>query len=390
MSPDCQSAPLTSPDQPIPPLAPSLESPLSTPSTPLSDDDMSTSPSLTSPAPMAMDAAMPPTSSLAMSLGASAGAAGIPDMIGDFFGNGYNYGFVGPNATVAVAGGDRRVKFADNNSPFPRNRVFFNYNNFQNAVVDVNGQDSDLNRYSFGLERAFWDGLFSAEVRAPFSGTVSSSPVSGDASGATEFGNVALAFKGLLYEQANLALSMGLAVVLPTGDDFSVQGDVVDNLFTNEAVHLQPFIGVYYAPQPRIFTMFFSQLDFDTNGNDVSISGINDNLKDQTLLFLDLSTGYWLYRDHQARYLRAVAPMIELHYSTTLENQEYGAFEGVQLSTGPIFIENARRDILNITGGVFFELGRMSALKIGAAAPLRDGTDSQFDTELSVQFTRRY
>jgi hypothetical protein len=377
------AAPLTTPEQPAPAESPLAESPLGA-------DAMGAAPQLTTPTPTDTDAVMPPTSMLASSLGTSAGAAGMPDMIGDFFGNGYNYAFVGPNATVAVAGGDRRIKFSDNNSPFPRNRVFFNYNHFRNALTDVNGNDANLNRYTFGLERAFWDGLMSIEARGPFAGTLTTSPELGGDTTGTEFGNVSLALKGLLYARGSSALAAGVAVVLPTGEDFSIEGDIVDNVFRNEAVHLQPFVGMYFEPRPRMFTMLFGQLDFDTNGNDVTIAGITDNLTDQTLLFLDVSTGYWLYRNYQASCLRSIAPMVELHYSTTLEDQEYGVFNSGQFSGRPIFVSDFRRDILNITGGLFFELGRMSTLKVGAAAPLRDGTDAQFDTELGVQFTRLY
>ena len=340
--------------------------------------------------------ATPPMNSLASSLGATSGAAGIPDMIGDFFGGGYNYGFIGDGATVGVAGGDRRLKFAENNSPFPRNRIFFNYHHFHNAVRDVRGTDRNLDRYTFGLERLILDGRSSLEVRVPFSNTVSAGQDAFIGSTTdTEFGNLSLAVKRMLYQDQCSALSIGLGIVFPTGDDFQIVGDVVDNRFANDSVHLQPFIGYYHAPSRRCFTQFFAQLDFDTDGNDVTIAGISDNLQDQTLLFLDMSVGYWAYRNRCARYLRGIAPMIELHYSTSLDDQEYGAFEGVTLSgqtgLGPtLFVEDARRDVLNLTGGLFFELGSKASLKIGAVAPLRTGSDKLFDSEIGVQLSRRY
>ena len=129
-------------------------------------------------------------------------------------------------------------------------------------------------------------------------------------------------------------------------------------------------------------------------GNDVSLDGISDTLEDQTLLFLDFSAGYWLHRNRCARVFRGLAPMLELHYTTALEDQDYGAFEGVTLfraQGGPtLFVEDARRDVLNITGGLYLELTRLSSLKIGAVAPLRDGSDKLFDSEIGVQFVRRY
>ena len=51
--------------------------------------------------------AMPPVGGLASSLGATSGFGGVPDMIGDFFGGGFKYGFVGTapdGVSVGTAG----------------------------------------------------------------------------------------------------------------------------------------------------------------------------------------------------------------------------------------------------------------------------------------------
>lgn len=39
---------------------------------------------------------------------------------------------------AGLAGGDRRFKLSDNNSPFPQDRIIFTYHHFHNAIVDVN------------------------------------------------------------------------------------------------------------------------------------------------------------------------------------------------------------------------------------------------------------
>jgi hypothetical protein len=335
-----------------------------------------------SPPPSAFQ---PGPSSLAASLGGAGGGAGLPSMIGDFFGGGYNYQFAN-GATVATAGGDRRFKFADNNNPFPQDRFFFNYHHFNNALVKINGGDANLDRFTFGLEKTVFSDRSSIEVRIPFGLGLGGNPGGSDPVGqVTEFGNIALAVKHLLVRGPCSAVSAGLGIVLPTGDDFSVGGDVISNVFQNDAIHLLPFIGAYHDLTPRLFTQFFAQLDFDANGNDVIIGGQRGVLQDQTLLFLDQQVGYWLYRNGHNRYLRGVAPMVELHYTTTLQDQDYGPFLDRQ-----IFVQNFRRDVFNITGGLFFQLGPMSSLKIGGVAPLRTGDEKQFDSELGVQFTRRY
>jgi hypothetical protein len=334
---------------------------------------------------LAPSAFQPSPSALASSLGAAGGGAGLPSMIGDFFAGGYNYAFVN-GASVATAGGDRRFKFAENNSPFPQDRVFFNYNHFDNALVNVNGNDANLDRFTFGLEKTVFSNNSSVEVRAPFALGLGTNPGGSDPLGqVTEFGNVALAVKHMLARGPNSAVAAGLGVVLPTGDDFSVGTTSISNVFQNDAVHVLPFLGVYHAPTSRLFSQFFAQLDFDVNGNDVLIGGQQGVLQDQTLLFLDYSVGYWLHRDRCRQYMRGVAPMVELHYSTTLQDQDYGPYQGRQ-----IFIEDFRRDVLNLTGGLYFELGPMASLKIGGVSPLRTGSDKMFDSEIGVQFSRRF
>jgi hypothetical protein len=354
-----------------------------------SDDSIrsDTAPSLSDIAPPSLSAG-----SLAASYGGVAGAAGVPSMIGDFFAGGYNYvnipgSSLGQGATVAIAGGDRQYKFADNNSPFPQDRVFFNYHHFHNAVIDLAGNDRNLDRYTFGIEKTCFDGWASFEVRLPFANTVNADPTAYQDTDLddTEFGNVALAFKGLVCRDATKVVSLGLGVILPTGDDFSVGGDVVFNRFANETVYLQPFLGVYHAPHDRLFTQFFTQFDFAANSNTVQIGEMSSDLRAQSLLMLDYSVGVWVLRDECNKYVRGIAPMVELHYTTTLEDQDYGAYAGQG-----IFVQDLRRDVLNLTGGLFFRLGEMSSLKIGAVAPLRDGMDKAFDSEIGVQFVRNY
>jgi hypothetical protein len=122
-------------------------------------------------------------------------------------------------------------------------------------------------------------------------------------------------------------------------------------------------------------------------GSFLSTSGVDEvaTLQNQSLLFLDYSMGYWLHRDARCRCLTGVAPIIELHYTTSMQDLDLGPFAG-----RGIFVEDLRRDVLNLTGGFYFELGGTSALKVAGVAPLREGADKLFDAELSVQYVRRF
>jgi hypothetical protein len=339
-----------------------------------------------------------PMPSMTSSLGAIAqSTSASPGMIGDFFGGGYQYLVASPlnGATVAVAGGDRVMKFSDNNNPIPQNRLFFNYHLFSNPVTDVNGVSQDVNRFTFGLEKTFWDSTASIEFRVPFEAAVDSSQTLGqttDTLGA-EFGNLALALKMLIYDNSHWTVSGGLGMIFPTANDATIyslpQEPIVT--FANESYFLQPFLGVYFKPNSRLFTQFVTQVNFDVSGSTVTVSDSSvfggsgsDRVFEQPLLFLDSSLGYWLYQTKRHDvWITGIAPMIELHYSSTLKDLDLP-----DIGSG-VFEPDFRRDALNLTGGVLFSLGRWTSLRVAGVAPLRHES-LMYDAELGVQLIRRY
>ncbi len=345
------------------------------------------------------------SSLLASNVGATAGEAGaVPSMIGDFFGNNYLYAFTNPDGTtVATAGGARRFKYAENTNPFPTDRVFFNYHFFEDPVRDMSGRPRDLNLFTFGIEKTFCDQFFSVEFRAPFAAALNSDQTFGDSNQmATEFGNISLTPKVLLHQGDCTAVAAGLGMVFPTGDDSVVTDDESTVIvFENSSVYLQPFIGIYNAPTERLFHQFLAQVDFDVNGSDVIIpagsflarSETNQSqvsrLQSQSLLYLDYQVGFWLHRNPCANVLTGVAPLLELHYTSTLQNLDLGDFGSDQRGPGRgIFVEDLRRDVLNLTSGVYFELFESTSVKIAAVAPLLE--DRVFDYELGLQINHRY
>ena len=57
----------------------------------------------------------------------------------------------------------RRSRFR----PLPTDRVFFDYNHFDQANITANGAVVGLDRYTLGIEKTFCDGLWSVEIKAP-------------------------------------------------------------------------------------------------------------------------------------------------------------------------------------------------------------------------------
>jgi hypothetical protein len=162
----------------------------------------------------------------------------------------------------------------------------------------------------------------------------------------------------------------------------------------NEAFYLQPFVGMLWTPNERMFGQFLMQFDFDTNGNRVRFNGLAGSpsgvIQDQTLLFLDASFGYWLYRNPCSDgHITGIAPMLEIHHTTTLEDSDsFGVTgaNGLNLFANP----DNRLDVLNITGGVRVEVHGDRYLTVAAVAPLREGPEHLFDAEVAIQYVGLY
>jgi hypothetical protein len=363
------------------------------------------------PAPKAAAPAQPPEAAavpqatippeaLAGSYGAAAGPeTAMPNMIGDSLNGGFGgMVFFSPTvseASVGLAGGSRRFKIAEDESPLPTDRLIFDYNHFENPLVDVTGKTRNLDRFTFGIEKTFRNGLWSVEFRVPFATDYNStqSTVGGSLDG-TEFGDMALAFKRALIQREDFILAGGLGMVFPTGPDWKVvDATGVAAAVRNEAVHLGPFLGAAWRPTDRLFALCFAQVDFDTHGDTVLTNGGGPLAKvgvfnEQSLLFLDFSMGYWLYQNPNARWVTAIVPIVELHYTTTLQDMDT-VDDGAGTVIGPLS-GSGRRDILNLTAGLHFQMGPLTTLTVAAVAPLTTGENREFDAEVLAQLNRRF
>src|SRR5262249_14691025 len=125
----------------------------------------------------------------------------------------------------------------------------------------------------------------------------------------------------------------------------------------NNIVNLAPFLTALWTPTERFFLQGFTQLDIpvgtDSIRYHVEKTGIfgpgmgpnpltqaiaagqsavppfnqSASITDQTLLHVDFGVGYWFRRD-PCDWIRAIAPTLELHYTTTLCNAQIVQLKG--------------------------------------------------------------
>ncbi|MCA9124004.1 MAG: hypothetical protein H6822_13075 [Planctomycetaceae bacterium] len=328
-------------------------------------------------------------------LGGTTLLARVPGMFGDFFGGGRPVS--GPNGGPKGApprGGaaTRLVKISENYSPQPRNRIYGTYHYFDDAI---DGSFGDVNRYAFGVEHLLWDNRSSFELRIPFAHTLASDQLDDPVNSKdTEFGNITMLFKTAVWTNERALVSTGLGVAVPTADDVRLFRPADRRLILevqNRAVHLLPFLGVVTTPTEQLFVQSFMQLDIDTAGNPARGDLMAMNLQplgvvqDPTLLFLDLSVGYWLRNDPSRAWLTGFAPITELHYATTLNDAD------LIMQSGFLIGDLSRRyDILDVTFGLHCQIKERYSLRPGLVIPLRNGDDRQFDYEVFLQANMTY
>jgi hypothetical protein len=300
------------------------------------------------------------------------------------------------------------VKIAENNIAMPTDRVFFNYNHFHNALsiqeqsLSPPGPNiinqAPIDRYTLGVEKMFFDDLWSCEVRMPF---VSSFDAQREAFGVDggNIGNLAVILKNLLYVGDTISIAGGVGLDMPTGSDVGVRVGSIPLQFENDSFHVLPFIGFAAAPADNWFVTGFAQIDLATCGNEVLFSdGAGSQslgwLNEQNLIYIDLATGTWIYRNPDAVRLTGIAIMGEVHYTTTIQNSDQiAAVVPSPFGPTPLVIDNPfnRQDIVNATIALQMEIANTTTFRIAGVFPLGEAPDERFfDSEVQFQINRRF
>lgn len=281
-----------------------------------------------------------------------------------------------------------RNNYFDNGSPIPQDRVYFFYNHV--GSYQGLGTPFDINRYVFGFEKTFLDGIFSLELRLPFAGTASSDQVAGESLlvNHPEFGNIGIVLKSALYRTPNLLICAGLGISVPTADSsrMLVNGQTVIEI-QNQAVLLQPIFGVAWAPSDRVYGQLGVQFDFDPSTNPVYTIDTSGNpyragaLRDYSFAYVGGAAGWWAYRNDTAT-LTGIALQGELHFDAAMGPQHV-------VRDGNIVVADfTNRTLFTGTAGFIAAFGPRAYLSLGVNFPLTG--DRLYDWNLIAQLNYRF
>jgi hypothetical protein len=261
-----------------------------------------------------------------------------------------------PCAVFSILAARGAFKITENESPRPQDRVFSTYNFFYNVNGSLNEglARTDIHREVIGFEKTFLDGNASFGMRLPFV------QVQGDVSIAdSDVGDLTMIAKYALINDRDTrnVLSTGLVLTVPTGGSFLPAGtpDIHPLL-------IQPFLGGIL------------------NFGDAYLHGFTSivvplDSRDVTFLFNDVALGYFLYRTNCSEsLLTSVVPTMEFHLTTPLNH--HGAM------VDPI----GSPDILDLTFGVTFGLGKRATLALGGVVPVTGPKPFDFETQAQLNF----
>lgn len=336
-----------------------------------------------------------------------------PDMFGDMLLPGPGYILTEPcqlvddefpcqdemtNLSLIQPGGGG-FKISDNGEVLPVDRVFVNYNHFHNAVA-LQGPNSfntgNYNRATLGVEKMFANGAHSIEMRLPFSGgvdaTLNRTNLAPLGLSGGDLGNLTLVFKSLIYQDSQTAFGGGLALEIPTGDDLYLTTPNDGTIqFENQAFHLHPYLGLLHMTEDDFFFSTYLQFDAGLNDNPIyQTLNSRQRLGDAaplSLIMLDVGVGKWIYRNLEKDGITGIAPLVELHYLSTIDGIDGGGNNGVGSLLRPT--RNSFQS-LNLTAGVHTEINGFSALRVAAVSPLLGQNFRAFDAEIQVQYTIHY
>ena len=271
-----------------------------------------------------------------------------------------------PRASSVFYPSVRNFKVTENMSPRPQDRIFYDFNYYDNLNGTINRAlqvpvtNIKAYRSIWGAEKTFNDGKGSVGFRLPLntvtadsSGNQYSTPTS------TSLGDLSIFGKYILEENKKTGslISVGLAITPPTGPQRFAGAPYLYGLNT---LYIQPFLGWIWN-SGRFYMQGFSAFDFPSSTSDVS------------MMYNDVGFGYFVIRsDDPNAFLTALAPTFEVHVNSPLNHRD--PFNRFDFAGTP--------DAVNLTYGLNFGIRRTAVLTTALITPV--ASPKPFDVEWTL------
>ena len=260
----------------------------------------------------------------------------------------------------------RNYKISENQSPRPQDRVFFEFNYYNNVNDSINNREgSPITQmksyiYNFGLEKTFNNGMGSIGIRVPLENlTANSFDNSVSTPTSTALGNLTVFAKYILAQNTSTG-SLILACWAITPPNATGRFAGAPYLLPINGVYFQPCIGYIYRYN-KWYLQGFSGFSFSMNPNDVSF------------IYNDIGIGYFLIQKQDPdAWLTAFAPTFELHVNDPVNHRDpYNRFDPAGTA-----------DSVNLTFGLNFGIRNTAVLTTALVTSV--ASPKPFDSEAVV------
>ncbi len=262
----------------------------------------------------------------------------------------------------------RGFKIAEDQSPRPQDRFFFNFNYYNNLDYETNARlgspirDLQAYREIFGFEKTIFNGNASLGFRLPIDSLTGVSSIPGLGTGSTSVGSLMLFSKVILWQDAqrrNL-ISGGFAFSMPTGP--TTFAGAKHNVTGFRDMQLQPYLG-YIWTKGKFYVQGFEEIEVPTDTHDV------------TMLYTDVGLGYYVYSAHDPKaWLKAIVPSFETHVNIPLNHR------GALRFNDPA----GTSDVVDFTTGLNFLLGPRSILSFAVIEPVTGPRPFNFEYNVTL------
>ncbi|MFO0888049.1 MAG: hypothetical protein U0790_02765 [Isosphaeraceae bacterium] len=212
-------------------------------------------------------------------------------------------------SVAAIVPAVRGFKIADNQYPRPVDRVWVNFNYYDdvnggiNEVLRAPIKGMQVYREVFGLEKTILDQQASIGFRLPLQTLTIMSDFPGLGGTHTSTGNFSSFFKYAIYDDGPNFLSVGLDLTFPTGPKTFAGYPTILGI---NAMEIQPFVG-YIFQRGRVYVQGFNSI----------MVPLDQRLA--TMYYCDIGLGYYVYRSRDPRSLLSfLVPTFETHLNQPL------------------------------------------------------------------------